>query len=239
MPRSLWVCAVGTQPTSIVQATWSARPLFLCCQSGWVDTAHALAHIAEFTRWIGNPRQNQGICLPLGQSLVPFIACQLLIHGRPPPITQIICIGHVSVNPCLWRCFLLGSLLRALLVLPQSFLQEFQVIWVWRAQQALLGTRRRPHARSHQSPQSWKDLAQGFGLCVYLAAFFADEHHIEPSTSARKPKFLAISHDLLALIAKILHGVHEQRKVCFSVAGHFVIYCVHVFKTNVGLWPWQ
>ena len=70
------------------------------------------------------------------------------------------------------------------------------------------------------------------GLCVYLAAFFVDEHHIEPSTSARKPKFLAISHDLLALIAKILHGVHEQRKVCFSVAGHFVIYCVHVFKQN-------
>ena len=44
---------------------------FVVNLANWVDTAHALAHIAEFTRWIGNPRQNQGICLPLGQSLVP------------------------------------------------------------------------------------------------------------------------------------------------------------------------
>ena len=85
-----------------------------------------------------------------------------------------------------------------------------------------------------KSPKSAKLKRSGsrFWFVCLPCCFFADEHHIEPSTLARKPKFLAISHDLLALIAKILHGVHEQRKVCFSVAGHFVIYCVHVFKQN-------
>ena len=127
----------------------------------------------------------------------------------PPPITQIICIGHMSVNPCLWRCFLLGNLLRALLMLPQSSPRVPSDL-------GLTGSASTPWNKAatacKKSPKSAKLKRSGsrFWFVCLPCCFFADEHHIEPSTSARKPKFLAISHDLLALIAKILHGVYEQ-----------------------------